>query len=400
MSHSVDEQIELIQRGSAELINEKELRRKLDKGKPLRVKAGFDPTSADLHLGHTVLMHKLRHFQDLGHQVLFLIGDFTARIGDPSGRSETRPTLELDQIASNAETYQDQAFRILDRERTEVMWNSAWMDRMSASDLVRLAGEYTVARMLERDDFEKRYKAHQPISVHEFLYPLVQGYDSVEMKADVELGGTDQKFNLLVGRELQRGRGEEPQVVLTMPLLEGTDGVQKMSKSLGNAIGIADAPAEIYGKLMSISDELMLRYYELLSSAGPGDVADIREHRIHPMEAKKNLAAELTRRYHGEEAAGAAAEEFARRFQKGGLPDEVPELAWDGDETAVGICTLLKVSELVKSMSEARRLVAQGGVRVEGKRIENADFEVPAQGSPLIQVGKRRVVRVLFERAS
>ncbi len=362
----------------------------------MRVKAGFDPTSADLHLGHTVLMRKLRHFQDLGHHVMFLIGDFTARIGDPSGRSETRPTLTAGEIAKHAATYQEQAFRILDRDRTEVMWNSRWMDSMSAADLVRLAGEYTVARMLERDDFEKRYKGRQPIGLHEFLYPLVQGYDSVVMNADVELGGTDQKFNLLVGRELQRGRGADPQIVLTMPLLEGTDGVHKMSKSLGNAIGIADAPPEIYGKLMSISDDLMLRYYRLLSSADPTTLADLQEGRLHPMEAKKRLAEEITARYHGVSAAAAAAAEFQRRFQRGGLPDEVPEVRW-GEKGPVWICRLLKETGMVKSTGEARRLIAQGGVRVEGNLIENADFELPAEGRPLVKVGKRRVVRILFD---
>ena len=341
-------------------------------------------------------MRKLRHFQDLGHHVMFLIGDFTARIGDPSGRSETRPTLTEREIAEHAATYQEQAFRILDRDRTEVMWNSRWMDSLSAADLVRLAGEYTVARMLERDDFEKRYKGRQPIGLHEFLYPLVQGYDSVVMNADVELGGTDQKFNLLVGRELQRGRGTDPQIVLTMPLLEGTDGVQKMSKSLGNAIGITDAPSEIYGKLMSISDELMLRYYELLSSADLTTVADLREGRLRPMEAKKRLAEEIVARYHGPSAAAAAAAEFQRRFQRGGLPDEVPEVRWR-EKGPVWICRLLKEAGLVKSTGEARRLIAQGGVRVEEKRIENADFELPAEGRPLVKVGKRRVVRIVFE---
>jgi tyrosyl-tRNA synthetase len=396
MGHSIDDQLKVIRQGAAELIGEAELRRKLEGGKPLRVKAGFDPTSADLHLGHTVLMRKLRHFQDLGHHVMFLIGDFTARIGDPSGRSETRPTLTAGEIAKHAATYQEQAFRILDRDRTEVMWNSRWMDSMSAADLVRLAGEYTVARMLERDDFEKRYKGRQPIGLHEFLYPLVQGYDSVVMNADVELGGTDQKFNLLVGRELQRGRGADPQIVLTMPLLEGTDGVHKMSKSLGNAIGIADAPPEIYGKLMSISDDLMLRYYRLLSSADPTTLADLQEGRLHPMEAKKRLAEEITARYHGVSAAAAAAAEFQRRFQRGGLPDEVPEVRW-GEKGPVWICRLLKETGMVKSTGEARRLIAQGGVRVEGNLIENADFELPAEGRPLVKVGKRRVVRILFD---
>lgn len=393
---SIDEQLQLITRGATELIGEDELRRKLADGKPLRVKAGFDPTSADLHLGHTVLMTKLRHFQELGHHVLFLIGDFTARIGDPSGRNETRPTLGADEIEAHAATYQEQAFKILDRDRTEVMWNSSWMDKMTAADVVRLAGEYTVARMLERDDFEKRFKGHQPIGIHEFLYPLVQGYDSVVMKADVELGGTDQKFNLLMGRELQRNRGEEPQAIVMMPLLEGLDGVQKMSKSYGNAVGIAESPAEIYGKLMSIDDELMTRYYQLLSSSDAGRVADIEAGRVHPMDAKKGLAAEIVARYHGDAAAVQATAEFERRFQKGGLPDEIPEFRWEQTAEPVWICRILKESGLVRSTGEARRLISQGGVRMEGEKVDDPALELAPQGSPLIQVGKRRIVRVVF----
>jgi tyrosyl-tRNA synthetase len=395
---SIDEQLNLIKHGAAELIGEDELRRKLQRGKPLRIKAGFDPTAADLHLGHTVVMHKLRHFQELGHQVLFLIGDFTARIGDPTGRSETRPTLTTDEIAANAETYQAQAFKILDRSKTEVMWNSAWMDSMTAVDMIRLAGEYTVARMLERDDFEKRYRAEKPIGIHEFLYPLVQGYDSVAMDADVELGGTDQKFNLLVGRELQRSHGKEPQVVLTMPLLEGLDGVQKMSKSLGNAVGITESPGEIYGKVMSISDELMVRYYELLSAAAPEQVARLRSGELHPMEAKKALAAELVGRYHSESLAVQARADFEAQFQKGGLPDEVPEFRWaESNGEPVWICKLLKETGLAKSNGEARRLVDQGGVRVDDVRILDADLKIPATGSTLVRVGKRRILRVLFD---
>lgn len=388
---SVDEQLAAIKRGCVDLIGEDELRQKLASGKPLRVKAGFDPTAADLHLGHTVLIHKLRHFQELGHKVLFLIGDFTARIGDPSGRSQTRPDLDATEIAENAQTYQDQAFKILDHERTEVMWNSTWMDKLTAADLIRLAGEYTVARMLERDDFEKRYRAHKPIGIHEFLYPLVQGYDSVCMQADVEIGGTDQRFNLLVGRELQRSRGLAPQVVLTMPLLEGLDGVEKMSKSLGNAVGITEPPAEMYGKLMSISDELMSRYYGLLSDAGPAPSASD----LHPMEAKKALAAEIVGRYHGAEAAQAAAAQFKQRFQQGQLPDEIPEFVWTGatDET-VWICRVLKQAGLVKSTGEARRLIAQGGVRVDGERVTDVDFAISLAAAVLVQVGKRRIVRI------
>jgi tyrosyl-tRNA synthetase len=393
----IDAHVDVVRRGCVELIDEGELRAKLSENRPLRVKAGFDPTAADLHLGHTVLIQKLRHFQELGHQVLFLIGDFTARIGDPSGRSETRPSLTVADIASNAETYQEQAFKILDRERTEVMWNSHWMDAMSAADLVRLAAEYTVARMLERDDFSRRFKEHLPISIHEFLYPLVQGYDSLVMQADVELGGTDQKFNLLVGREIQRARGASSQVVLTMPLLEGLDGVQKMSKSLGNAVGITESPAEIYGKLMSISDELMVRYYDLLSDADAERVDAIREGREHPMRAKEALAAEIVARYHGPEAARRAAEEFERRFRKGQLPDELPELEWPAGEGTVWICRLLKESGMVKSAGEARRLIAQGAVRIDGERVSDDSLEMPTRGSPVVQVGKRRLVRVRFD---
>lgn len=399
VSAEIDEQMAHLGRGVVELISEGELRQKLARGAPLRVKAGFDPTAADLHLGHTVIMHKLRHFQEFGHRVLFLIGDFTARIGDPSGRSETRPTMDADEISRNAETYREQAFKILDPERTEVVWNGTWMGKLSAADLVRLAAHTTVARMLERDDFEKRYRNRQPIGVHEFLYPVIQGYDSVALEADVEVGGTDQKFNLLVGRDLQRAHGQEPQVVLTMPLLEGLDGRQKMSKSLGNAIGIAEPPDEIYGKVMSISDELMLRYYELLSERPDSDVETIRAGRIHPMEAKKQLAEEIVARYHGHDAATRAAEEFTRRFQQGGLPGEVPEVAWGGGGDAVWICRLLKESGLVRSTGEARRLIKQGGVRLDGERISDTELEVSARGEVLLQVGKRRIARIRFGEA-
>jgi tyrosyl-tRNA synthetase len=396
VSPSVQRQLDLIKRGAVELISEEELVRKLERERPLRVKAGFDPTAADLHLGHTVVMHKLRHFQDLGHDVLFLVGDFTARIGDPSGRSETRPTLQAEEIAHNAATYQEQAFKILDRQRTQVVWNGTWLDDLRGADFVRLAGEYTVARMLERDDFHKRYAARQPIGIHEFLYPLVQGYDSFVLRADVEVGGTDQKFNLIVGREIQKSRGQEPQIVLTMPLLEGVDGVQKMSKSLGNAIGITDNAADMYGKIMSVSDELMIRYFELLTSVAPEKLADIRRGDVHPMVAKKGLARELVERYHGNAAAETAAAEFERRFQRGGLPDEVPEFSWPRGVAAT-LVQILKDSGLASSASEARRLIAQGAVRIDGNRIADADFCVPALGTALVQVGKRRLVRVRFE---
>ena len=317
MTKKVQDQLDVLLRGSVELIGEDQLRGKLSEGRILRVKAGFDPTAADLHLGHTVLMHKLRHFQELGHQVVFLIGDFTARIGDPTGRSETRPTLDDEEILRNAETYKEQAFRILDRERTEVRWNSEWLDRLSGADMVRLAGECTVARMIERDDFQKRFQSHRPIGIHEFLYPLIQAYDSVALEADVELGGTDQKFNLLLGRELQRSRGMSPQAVLTMPLLEGLDGTNKMSKSLGNAIGITESPDEIFGKVMSASDELMDRFYELLTDLDGPELTSIKNREIHPMEAKKRLAGILVERYHGPDASGVARSAFEQRFQEG-----------------------------------------------------------------------------------
>lgn len=392
----MEAQIEVLRRGAAELIHEQELRAKLARGKALRIKAGFDPTAADLHLGHTVVMRKLRDFQDFGHDVLFLIGDFTARIGDPSGRSETRPSLDSTEIVANAATYQEQAFKILDRDRTQVVWNSAWLEQMSAADLVRLAGEYTVARILERDDFQKRFRSRQAIGVHEFLYPLVQGYDSVVLEADVELGGTDQKFNLLVGRDLQRARGMEPQVVLTMPLLEGTDGVQKMSKSLGNAIGVTEAPDEMFGKIMSISDELMVRYYELLSTAGADQVQAMKQGTLHPMKAKIRLAVELTTRYHGAPAAEQAARDFERRFQRREMPENIEEFRWEGAATAVEICELLKAAGLVASLGEGRRLIPQGAVRIDGVRVTDARMSVPAHGSVVLQVGKRRVARVRF----
>ena len=394
---SVQRQLDTIKQGVAELISEDELVRKLERGQPLRVKAGFDPTAADLHLGHTVVMHKLRHFQDLGHDVLFLVGDFTARIGDPSGRSETRPTLQDAEIARNAATYQEQAFKILDRARTQIVWNGTWLQELRGADFVRLAGEYTVARMLERDDFHKRYAARQPIGIHEFLYPLVQGYDSFVLRADVEIGGTDQKFNLIVGREIQKSRGQEPQIVLTMPLLEGVDGVQKMSKSLGNAIGITDTPSEMYGKVMSISDELMARYFELLSTITPERLERIRSGDIHPMTAKKDLARELVERYHGAAAADGATAEFERRFQRGGLPDDVPEFAWpERGQSSATLVQILKDTGLASSLSDARRLIAQGAVRIDGDRIADADFPVATRGMKLVQVGKRRVMRIRF----
>ena len=403
----IDRQVTSLLRGVTELIGEEDLRAKLGEGKKLRVKAGFDPTSADLHLGHTVVMEKLRQFQKFGHQVLFLIGDFTATIGDPSGQSKTRPQVGEEEIEINARSYADQAFKVLDRSKTEVRSNSEWFAGMSAAEVIRLAGQHTVSRMSERDDFKKRLSAGEPVGLHEFLYPLVQAYDSVVLEADVEVGGTDQTFNMLLGRDLQRRRGMVPQVVLTMPLLEGLGGRQKMSKSLGNAIGISDEPAEMYGKLMSISDELMFRYDDLLSEAGADRIEEVRRGQLHPMEAKKALAQEITSRYHGVEAATGAASDFETRFQKGGLPEDIPEFFWPetGGEGAaegpakVGICRLMRDASLVRSAGEARRLIAQGGVKLDGKRVEDPSLELETVGEALIEVGRRRIVRVRFDQS-
>ncbi len=396
MALSVADQLGEIQRGVVDIIPMEELRRKLATGRPLRIKLGVDPTSPDLHLGHTVVVNKLRQFQELGHVVIFLIGDFTGMIGDPTGRSETRKALSREQVLENAESYTKQVFKILDRKKTEVRFNSEWMDAFTPPDFIRLCGQYTVARLLERDDFSKRYKEGVPIHVHELLYPLVQGYDSVALKADVEVGGTDQRFNLLVGRELQRAHGQEPQVIVTLPLLEGTDGVQKMSKSLGNAIGIADHPNETYGKIMSISDTLMNKYYELLSTRDSAPLQAIQQGEVHPMDAKKQLATELITRFHDAVAAESAAADFAQRFQRRELPSDMQEFAWAGHEPEVWICHLLREAGLTKSTSEARRMVQQGAVRVDTERIENADLKIRAQGEKVVQVGRRRIMRVIF----
>lgn len=391
----LQEQLDVIKRGTVELVNEAELMAKLKRGKPLRIKAGFDPTSPDLHLGHTVLMQKLRQFQTLGHQVIFLIGDFTARIGDPSGRNETRPGLTDDQIQKNAATYTDQVFKILDRKKTEVRFNSEWLGKFSASDLIRLAASHTVARMLERDDFKKRFQSNTPISIHEFLYPLLQGYDSVALKADVELGGTDQIFNLLVGRELQKDDRQTSQVVLTLPLLVGTDGVQKMSKSYGNAIGIAESPRDMFGKLMSISDALMWNYYELLSERSLTDIKELRsrveEGKEHPKRAKEMLAAEIVARFHDEKAARDAVEEFARVFSQKGTPDAMPTI-----RTAHGkkLIDIVMEAGLAKSKSEFRRLVVQGGVKLDDQKIEDAEIILP-QGEHVLKIGKRTFINIL-----
>ena len=400
----VAEQIELLSRGVVDLVSREELEKKLAQsvasGVPLRVKAGFDPTAPDLHLGHTVLIQKLKHFQDLGHQVLFLIGDFTGMIGDPTGKSETRKPLTREEVAKNAETYKAQIFKILDPARTEVVFNSAWLSQLSSHDFIRLASQLTVARMLERDDFKRRFEAQQPISIHEFLYPLIQGYDSVALKADVELGGTDQLFNLLMGRELQRAAGQPPQVVLTMPLLEGLDGVNKMSKSLGNYIGVSDSADDIYGKVMSIPDQLMFRYYELLSDLPASRIKRLRERlntgEAHPKEIKKSLALELTCRYQGQDEGERAEENFERVFTRHGLPDDLPELTLAAGGEALWLPKLLVDAGLVAGTGEARRLIRQQAVTIDGGKIESEEHTVPAQGEVLIKVGKRRFCKVRF----
>ena len=396
MPLSVEAQLREIERGTVAIIPRQELIEKLGRGKPLRVKWGADPSARDLHLGHTVVLNKLRQFQDLGHTVIFLIGDFTAMIGDPTGRSETRKALTRDEVRANAETYAQQVFRILDPDRTELRFNSEWLDALTPTDIVRLCGHYTVARLLERDDFSKRFRDGVPIHVHEFLYPLVQAYDSVALHADVELGGTDQHFNLLVGRDVQRGFGQEPQVILTTPILDGINGGQKMSKSLGNAVGIADPPDDMYGKLMSISDELMLGYYELLSTVDADYVRSVADGYVHPMQAKKQLAAELVARFHDAAAAEHAAGAFSRRFQQRQQPDEIPTHAWAADDPSVWVCRLLKTSGLAKSTSEARRLIRQGGIRLDGARVTDPELHVPTAGETVVQVGKRRILKVVF----
>lgn len=395
---AVEDAFAIISRGAEEILLEVALRKKLSNGRPLRVKAGFDPTAPDLHLGHTVLINKLSQFQDLGHEVLFLIGDFTGMIGDPTGKSATREPLTRDDVLDNARTYEEQIFRILDPERTSVVFNSSWMGEMQAADLVQLAAKHTVARMLERDDFSKRFRSGQSIAIHEFLYPLIQGYDSVALKADIELGGTDQKFNLLVGRQLQEAYGQEPQVVITLPILEGLDGVQKMSKSLGNYIGITDPPGEMFGKLMSISDELMWRYLELLSSRSMREIEVWRQAVAdgeNPRDIKFRLAEELVSRFHDASAAQRAKDGFIARFQKGTIPDDLPELQIRPQENgALPIANLLKEAGLVKSTSEALRMMDQGAVRVDGERIEQRTLAIRSGTTHVYQVGKRRFARV------
>ncbi len=400
---SVAEQIALIERGTVECISREELVKKLqrsvDTGAPLKVKAGFDPTAPDLHLGHTVLLQKLKHFQDLGHQIYFLIGDFTGMIGDPTGKSETRKALTREDVERNAESYKEQVFKILDPQKTTVVFNSDWLGKLDSFAMIKLASELTVARMLEREDFKQRFESGKPISIHEFLYPLIQGYDSVALEADVELGGTDQLFNLLMGRDLQRSRGQEPQIVLTMPLLEGLDGVNKMSKSLGNYIGITESANDIYGKVLSISDTLMFRYFDLLSDLTRDEIALLKTSmeagELHPKEVKKQLARELTARFHSREEAMAAEENFEKVFQKKGLPDEIPEVPVTAIEN-IWLPQLLVDAGLVKSTSDGRRMIKQNAVTLDGEKITDESTTVPPSGELLIKVGKRRFCKVKF----
>ncbi len=390
--------LEEIKRGCDEILLEKDLEERLLEKRPLRVKAGFDPTAPDLHLGHTVLINKLRQFQDFGHEVLFLIGDFTGMIGDPTGKNVTRKPLTKEQVLSNADTYKQQVFKILDPDKTTVCFNSEWMRKMSAAEMIQLAAQHTVARMLERDDFDKRYKGNQPIAIHEFLYPLVQGYDSVALKSDIELGGTDQKFNLLMGRELQKNYGQKPQVIVTMPILEGLDGVQKMSKSLNNYIGINDEPNDMFGKIMSISDNLMWRYFELLSFKSMAEIntyrQSIEKEGANPRDIKFELAIEIIARFHSQTAAEGAKQDFIRRFQKGQLPDEIPKHQLDSAKCPWMVGAALKDSGLVSSTSEAIRMIKQGAVKINGEKIDNAKLELDLSEGLILQVGKRKVAKV------
>jgi tyrosyl-tRNA synthetase len=395
-----EEQLNTIKRGVIEILVEDELLKKLEHScetkTPLKIKAGFDPTAPDIHLGHTVLLEKMRQFQDLGHEVIFIIGDFTGMIGDPTGKSEIRKPLSREEILKNAETYKEQAFKVLDPERTTIVFNSEWMARMTATDLIRLSAKHTVARMMEREDFKKRYASEQPIGIHEFIYPLIQGYDSVKLEADIELGGTDQKFNMLVGRELQKEQGTEPQVVIMLPLLEGLDGINKMSKSLDNYIGITETPKEMFGKIMSASDELMLRYYELLSHISNDELNKLKEGMkdgsVHPMEAKKALGVEIVDRYHGKGAGENAKKEFENIFREKGRPDDIPVFKLE-DSKDIWLPGIMKSSGLTKSTGEAIRLMKQGAVSIDGEKWTDPDKNVPA-GEHLLKVGKRRFLKI------
>ena len=391
------EALKLIKRGTDEILTEADLKKKLDSGKQLVIKAGFDPTAPDLHLGHTVLLNKLRHFQELGHKVIFLIGDFTGQIGDPSGKNKTRPTLDAKELAENSKTYQKQVFKILKKELTEVRFNSEWCNDLGASGLIQLASKYNVARMLERDDFNKRYNANQSIAVHEFLYPLIQGYDSVVLEADVECGGTDQKFNLLVGRELQRSYDQDPQVVLTVPILEGLDGTNKMSKSLNNYIGVDEAPDEMFGKIMSISDDLMWRWFELLSFMSEKEIASLKNEMDsgkNPRDIKFILAEELVNRFHADGDGEACKEAFLQRFQKGLMPEDIPGISIDIDGDSMPLVNLLKNTEMVASTSEAARLIKQGGAKIDSKKVEDPKLEIKKGSEAIYQVGKRKFLKI------
>lgn len=400
MAAQVNEVLAEITRGVDEVLIESELAEKLAQGKPLVIKAGFDPTAPDLHLGHTVLINKLRIFQDYGHKVIFLIGDFTGMIGDPTGKNVTRKPLTRDEVKANAETYKEQVFKILDPEKTEIRFNSEWMNKMGAADMIKLSARQTVARMLERDDFKKRYKTNQSIAIHEFLYPLVQGWDSVELKADVELGGTDQRFNLLMGRELQKEEGQRPQTVIMVPLLEGLDGVQKMSKSLNNYIGITEPANDMFGKVMSISDELMWRYFELLSFRPMREIeqfkSDVAEGK-NPRDIKVLLAKEIIERFHDKEAAEAAEQDFIQRFQKNAIPDDIPEVEIEAGADGIAIANALKVAELVKSTSDAMRMIKQSAVKRDGEKIDDSKKICSAEDSGVYQVGKRRFAKIVFK---
>jgi len=406
MSLSTSEKLEILKRGVEEIIPEKGLEKKLNKNKPLIIKAGFDPTAPDLHLGHTVLINKLKQFQDLGHQVIFLIGDFTGMIGDPSGVSETRPILTVEQLKKNSETYQEQIFKILDKKKTKIEFNSTWFKKMTSAELINLSSKMTVARMLERDDFSKRYKGNKPISIHEFIYPLVQGYDSFELKSDIELGGTDQKFNLLVGRDIQKSFGMEEQIIMTLPILEGTDGVKKMSKSLNNYIGLKESPNDMFGKIMSISDDLMWRYFDLLSFKSSAEIKELKkktEQGLNPMEAKKMLSAEIVTRFHGEEKALLAEKEFTNRFSKGNDPAEIKLIKLSMKASSISILDLLSSEELgdyklCKSKSEARRMIAQGAVKIDGNKISDDAFLVQNPSEYTYQVGKLKHLKIKLKK--
>ena len=393
----MDSDIELLLRGIEEIIPKDEFLANLKKKKVLRVKVGFDPTAPDLHLGHTVIINKMKLFQDMGHEVIFLIGDFTGSVGDPSGKNETRPVLSEEELKENSTTYQKQVFKILDPKKTEIRYNSEWMDKLTPGDFIRLASSQTVARMLERDDFDKRYKSQEPISIHEFLYPLLQGYDSTELRIDVELGGTDQKFNLLMGREVQKSYGMAPQSIMTLPLLEGLDGVKKMSKSLGNYIAIEDEQNEMFGKVMSISDDLMWRYFELLSFRSSKEIDDLKKDQVegtNPRDIKFLLAEEIVARFHGEKGAKLAKEEFLNRFQKGNIPSDIEEISLTLEITELTLAKVLKESGLTKSTSEALRMINQGAVKIDGEKIEDSDYKISENSSNLYQVGKRKFSRI------